>query len=46
MFLLLVYILFTKVAARDACFLFINFMSISSLFISFLSLRYFMLYED
>ena len=44
--LLLGYIVFTKVAARDACFLFINFMSIASLVISLFSLRYFMLYED
>jgi len=44
--LLLGYIVFAKVAARDACFLFINFMSITSLVISLFSLRYFMLYED
>ena len=44
--LLLFYIILNSIAVKEASFLFINIMSIASLIISILSVRYFLLYED
>jgi len=44
--LLLFYFVLNSIAIKEASFLFINIMSIASLIISILSVRYFLLYED